>query len=1163
MPSILILTLNTRGRLAHEPCVVLEAIAVALRSACLPPTVPVVLLLTETHVRPDDPLPPLQGYSPVHSVPCPLARNGRGRGGTAIYVSPALVGATEIWGVEAGGTGVAWIRVYGVLDRPLHIAACYLPPSQDAHQRNAYYARLAGHVAAAHAAGYVALGGDFNGRIAGALEFEEGGVVPALTSRESLDMEMNPQGRALLEFCREGGLWIVNGRVPGDRPAQWTFHSISNMGATSVVDYVLLDVDLMSAPHTDMTVLPPGDCLDHGALLLRIGGSAPALPPTSSTAALGPSPAGVEYRIDENRIPAFAAAVAEQQNTLDRMVEAAEAATTREDLETAVDAFQAFVHSCAHQAGFPQLQPGEKAGDSRPPRPPGSGALRRRRRRLLRRGDIAAAAAVQRLVCAVARRHRRQKQGARVKRLLEWRRSDPSRFYRALRGVQPGPAPTITASNWLDHFRGLLGTEPQARAADFAQVGAVPPAPSSHLAEEAGSQDGSRASAAREAQESLQAPFTETELGGVAGKLGNRKAVLGALKPLLLKSAATSLMGPLTALLNACVRLGSMPHAWAVSALTPIRKPKAAHEQPTGYRGIAVGTLPAKLMAAALNARITAYLEAAGLRAPGQAGFRKGFGCSDQILALRAIIERQRARGQRLYACFVDFKQAFDRVPRDLLWRKLQHTGISGWTLQAVQSLYCSVPMCVKLPAGFTACFPALLGVKQGCPLSPTLFGVFLDDFEPGLMEKVGAEAAGLPKWESGRHVPPLFYADDQVMLAISPEGLERQLGYLSEYCAANGLEVNTSKTEVVVYASRAPRSAPEFTYDGAVVNRVPTFKYLGVHLHQSHAFCSAGAARAEAGRQAVQVLRRRMAQSGLHAHPLLTMQLFDVFVQPVMSFGAEVWGPQLVVAALSGKDVGACERIHLSFLRKLLGVSDTCSGLTVLAETGRMPLAVSWAQQTARFLNRLIALDDSRVAKQALMDSAALAAVGGGAGGGRQCWAAEVGVMCGLLGQPSSLISGVLPDTLDIDAVQARAVDLHVQRYRGDAVPPAVARYCGKVLGGAVQAASYTPASYIAEVPHRGGRATLARLRLGCSFTPEDVGRTQGLSRTERPCPHCAAALGSAGHVILHCPHYSTLRGQFPHLFGEGQSLPHFFGHEDQVAVARFAELCYQLHTG
>ena len=206
----------------------------------------------------------------------------------------------------------------------------------------------------------------------------------------------------------------------------------------------------------------------------------------------------------------------------------------------------------------------------------------------------------------------------------------------------------------------------------------------------------------------------------VVRRTGNSKAVLGALKPMMLKAALGHLAAPLVAILNACVHVGALPQVWAMSALVPIWKPGAAHQTPEGYRGIAVGTLHAKLYAGMLNDRITAYTEAAGIRATGQAGFRRGFGCSDQTLALRAIIERQRARGQRLYACFVDFKQAFDRVPRDKLWFKLERAGIDGWALRAVQALYSSVPFSVKTPAGFTPCFPSLVRVKQGCPLSPT-----------------------------------------------------------------------------------------------------------------------------------------------------------------------------------------------------------------------------------------------------------------------------------------------------------------------------------------------------------------------------------------------------------------------------------------------------------
>ena len=1153
MASLGILQLNTRGRLAHDPQIVTAAVATAAAGGPMPH----ILLLSETCTRPDSIPPTLQGYVLAHFTHSALAAGGQGRGGVAIYVTPSLVGLTSIWGdAHVGGGAVAWVRVQAVADRPVHIAACYMPPNLSVVGSEQFFGRLLRDVLRAREAGYVAVGGDFNGRTGVAADGDVGdgelaaSILPHISERLSVDTTLNAQGRALLGFCREAGLWIANGRLPGDIPGQWTYHSIQNPGATSVVDYFLLDADLLGAAGAALTVHLPEQCLDHTAIVLTLGEG--ALPQANTHASgVGPSPAGTEFIVDPALLPAFAAAVEAVGDAWAGITARASQAGSGANLDALGSEFDGLLRECAVVAGFREAG-SQRPGGDRPPRPPGGGRLRRQRRQALRRGDMAAAAALQRLACAVARRHRRQKHGARVRRLLEWRQSDPARFYRALRGQRSGPLSSIAVGDWVIHFVGLVGQRPTRCAAAPTQGVAALDRP----VEES--------PAALEAKARMQAPFTSEELCTVVRCTGNNKAVLGALKPVMLKATLSHLAVPLVEIMNACVRIGALPQVWAVSALVPIRKPGAAHQTPEGYRGIAVGTLLAKLYAGMLNDRISAYTEAAGIRATGQAGFRRGFGCNDQTLALRVIIERQRARGQRLYACFVDFKQAFDRVPRDWLWLKLERAGIDGWALQAVQALYASVPFSVKTPAGFTPCFPSLMGVKQGCPLSPTLFGLYLDDFESGLLATVGAETASLPTWENGVAVPPLFYADDQALLAVTAAGLQRQLEYLAEYCDTWGLTVNTVKTKVVVYAAAAPRSVGDFRYQGTAIERNPCFKYLGVQLHSSHAFCSAGAARAVAGKQAVHILQRRMAQCGLQCHPTLAMSLFDVFVRPVMSYGVEVWGPQLIVSALSGKAPDACEKVHLGFLRQLLGVRDTCCALTVQAETGRLPLASGWAQQVARFVNRLTVLDDSRVAKQAMLDSVALAAAGGAAGHGRQCWAAEVGEMCRLLHQDTSFLRGELPERIDIgevaDASARRHYD-HYDRYCGASTM--VMRYQEEVTGEAVDQATYRPAAHLTAVPARKGRQTLARLRLGCSWVGDDVGRTQRRPRDQRPCQHCQAPLQSAAHVLLACPQYAPLRAHFPQLFPEGQTLKELYAHPDQAALARFAHQCYELDVG
>jgi hypothetical protein len=57
------------------------------------------------------------------------------------------------------------------------------------------------------------------------------------------------------------------------------------------------------------------------------------------------------------------------------------------------------------------------------------------------------------------------------------------------------------------------------------------------------------------------------------------------------------------------------------------------------YRGIMVGPILAKLFAMILDKRLNEWVEQHGLRAKGQAGFRKDYRTIDQLFILRTLIE--------------------------------------------------------------------------------------------------------------------------------------------------------------------------------------------------------------------------------------------------------------------------------------------------------------------------------------------------------------------------------------------------------------------------------------------------------------------------------------------------------------------------------------------
>ena len=77
-----------------------------------------------------------------------------------------------------------------------------------------------------------------------------------------------------------------------------------------------------------------------------------------------------------------------------------------------------------------------------------------------------------------------------------------------------------------------------------------------------------------------------------------------------------------------------------------------------------------------------------------------------------------------------------------------------------------------------------------------------------------------------------ILYADDTVLFADSAVEMQIQLDNFSEYCSLWKLNVNSSKTKVVIFAgSRFPTNNFNFTFDGNNLEIVSDIVYLGIIL--------------------------------------------------------------------------------------------------------------------------------------------------------------------------------------------------------------------------------------------------------------------------------------------------------------------------------------------
>jgi hypothetical protein len=201
-----------------------------------------------------------------------------------------------------------------------------------------------------------------------------------------------------------------------------------------------------------------------------------------------------------------------------------------------------------------------------------------------------------------------------------------------------------------------------------------------------------------------------------------------------------------------------------------------------------------------LCTRISKWTEEKYLRATCQAGFRKDHRTTDQLFIHRTIIETSIYEKKTLFCAYIDYSKAFDTIPRQLLWVRLANIGIHGHMLQAIKAMYEEVRVCVSTPEGLTQDFASDMGVKQGCALSPLLFGLFIDELQATLEQD--REVCN-PPYIQGVPVGLSLFADDSKLYSWSPKGLQFALDRMATFSAKKGLSPNPKKTKIMVWKNQ------------------------------------------------------------------------------------------------------------------------------------------------------------------------------------------------------------------------------------------------------------------------------------------------------------------------------------------------------------------------
>ena len=203
-----------------------------------------------------------------------------------------------------------------------------------------------------------------------------------------------------------------------------------------------------------------------------------------------------------------------------------------------------------------------------------------------------------------------------------------------------------------------------------------------------------------------------------------------------------------------------------------------------------------------------------------------------------------------MFAAFIDFRKAYDRVDRAKVWQCLGGMGFSGRVTDFIRATYKDLSGEVKVGEGLSEPFGMTCSLRQGCVLSPLLFSLYISS----LVEKLNA--AGVRVECRGRLVSALLYVDDAVLFAEDEEGMRVSLGVLSEWCKQWAVEINVDKCGVMHMRRRGvKRTGEKFHVDSKRIEVVEEYKYLGCVNNEQLGSRRMVEERAKAGARALECL--------------------------------------------------------------------------------------------------------------------------------------------------------------------------------------------------------------------------------------------------------------------------------------------------------------------
>uniref|UniRef100_A0A1A9VZG3 Reverse transcriptase domain-containing protein n=1 Tax=Glossina brevipalpis TaxID=37001 RepID=A0A1A9VZG3_9MUSC len=237
----------------------------------------------------------------------------------------------------------------------------------------------------------------------------------------------------------------------------------------------------------------------------------------------------------------------------------------------------------------------------------------------------------------------------------------------------------------------------------------------------------------------------------------------------------------LSVVFNIIMWCGKMPNRFCKTKTIFIPK-KSLAKDPGDFRPITIPSVIVRQLHSIIAKRIAMVLKLD----PRQRAFQPTDGTGDNAVLLDIILRSIKAKFHCCYMASLDVSKAFDSVSHNTIIGALRSCGFPEEFVLYLEEFYKSANT-VLLGDGWASSVKPKRGVKQGDPLSPIIFNIIIDKLLKMLPNEVGVRV-GDSSFNS------LAFADDLILFASTPSGLQLLLDTTNEFLKQCGLCLNTAK---------------------------------------------------------------------------------------------------------------------------------------------------------------------------------------------------------------------------------------------------------------------------------------------------------------------------------------------------------------------------------